>query len=333
MGLKVANGYRFLRLSFRFYWLHTRFTSLYKRETWPLFTELMNILPEEEARRLRYRVKNYTTVLAPFFGSLLFRLHGLKPNKEQRRLLAMAGAATAFFDMIYDEKWAQEKIIVFPPLPTSDPIGKLICELYDRIMEKAPKPGVLLEWINKMSKIEQESCGQKDVLSQAEIEEITFRKGGAGLMVFRLLVPAEITPAEEQALMKAGALIQLMDDMADVWQDIQEKITTPASFYPTPASLADHIEAKFSEIAKALLNAGFSASVVRDFCFTLYAAFLMGKIHAYQLTDYMARERKTLHQLTKPEVVLRPGLVFWSIYIRQLLRFNYSIMNCMFSSD
>lgn len=325
MGASVANGLRFLRLSFRFYGLRTRFTSLYRREIWPLFAEVMNALPEGEARRLRYRVKNYTTVLAPFFGSLLFRLHGLKPDREQRRLLALAGAATAFFDMIYDEKWAQEKMIAFPPLPAGDPIGKLICELYDRIMEMAPMPGVLLEWINKMSKIEQESCGQKDVLSRAEIEEITFRKGGAGLMVFRLLVPAEITPAEEQALMKAGALIQLMDDMADVWQDIQEKITTPASFYPTPASLADHIEGGFAEIAEALLKAGFSARVVRDFCFTLYAAFLLGKLHAYRLTDYMARERKTLHQLTKPEVVLRPGLVFWGVYVRQLLRFTCSM--------
>lgn len=325
MGTRVANGYRFLKLSFRFYWLRMRFTSLYWREIWPLFAEVMNGLPEEEARRLRYRVKNYTTVLAPFFGSLLFRLHRLKPDRERRRLLAMAGAATAFFDMIYDEKWTQEKIITFPPVPGIDPIGKLICELYDRIMQKAPMPESLLQWINKMSQIEKESCGQKGILSRAEIEEITFLKGGAGLMIFRLLVPAEITPTEEQALMKAGALIQLMDDMADVWQDIQEKITTPASFYSTPASLADHIEAGFSEIAEALLKAGFSVWIVRDFCFTLYAAFLLGKLHAYRLTDYMARERKTLHQLTKPEVVLRPGLVFWGVYVRQLLRFACSM--------
>ncbi|MGC8864186.1 MAG: hypothetical protein ACP5O2_00540 [Bacteroidales bacterium] len=324
MGIKVANGYRFLRLGFRFYLLHHRFTSLFVREIWPLFAEMMDFLPDEQARHLRYRVKNYTTILAPFFGSLLFRLHRLKPNKQQRRLLAMVGAATAFFDLIYDENWAQGQKITFPPSPGSDPIGRLVFRLYQLIMKDAPMQQPLLHWINYISQIEQESCSQKSLLTQAEIEEITFRKGGAGLMVFRLLVPVEITYPEEQALMKVGALIQLMDDMADVWQDIQERITTPASFYPTPALLADHIENKFSEMTEALMQAGFSARVVNDFCFSLYAAFLVGKMHAYRLTDYMRRKQKSLSQLTKPEVILRPGLIFWYAYVGQLLRFTCS---------
>lgn len=321
-GIKLHNGKSFLILALRFYFLQRYFQKLYSRQIRPLFSEIYSILPQDQAKRLQYRVKYYTSSLAPFFGSLLYQLHGLHPNKEQKKLLALAGASTAFFDMIYDENWLKEQLIVFPPPETSNPIGRLIHQLYHLIMQTAPMPDGLLYWINRISLIELESCTQKGKPSKEEIERITFDKGGAGLMVFRQLVPIAPTKDEENALMIVGATIQLMDDMADVWQDIQERITTPAIFYKTPANFAQHIENQFKNIYAALSNAGFNHKKTTEFCFTLYAAFLVGKIHAYQLTRYLESTGKSLTSLTKSEVILKPDLSFGLRYLRQILKFN-----------
>ncbi len=322
MGLRVRNVLKVFVLSIRFYSLRRHFSALYTREINPLFSEVYQFLPEDQRKRLIYRVKNYTTTLAPFFGSLLYRLHDLSPNAKQRRLLALAGAATAFFDMIYDENWKGESLLVFPPRQADDPVGRLVYGLYQTIMREAPMPEGLLYWINRISRIEQESCAQKGELTQEEIERITFNKGGAGLMVFRQLVPVELNQEEENALMIAGGAIQLMDDMADVWQDIQEKITTPAVFHTTPAALARYIEGQFYDIYQSLRRTGFSRHRAGGFCFTLYAAFLVGKIHAFRLTVYLQKTGKPLASLSKPEVVLKPDMAFWLKYLGQISKFN-----------
>ncbi|NLH52486.1 MAG: hypothetical protein GX459_06540 [Bacteroidales bacterium] len=320
--LRVGNLWQLLKLAIRFYSLQRYFKKLFTEEIDPLFSDIYNFLQEPQVKRLRYRVKNYTVTLAPFFGSLLYELHNLKPDSKQRRLLALAGAATAFFDMIYDENWKGESLIVFPPQESDDPVGKLLYNLYHLIMKEAPMPDGLLRWINHISKIEHESCQQKGSLSREELERITFMKGAGGLMVFRHLLPVEVKIEEEDALMVAGAAIQLMDDMVDVWQDLQEGITTPASYFPSPFVFAQHIEGLFEEIYAKLITAGFSRPLVFRFCFTLYAAFLLGKVHTQRLTLYLEKTGKPLATLSKPEVALKSNMSFWVIYFGQILKFR-----------
>lgn len=320
--LRVRNLWQLLKLAIRFYSLQRYFKKRFTAEIDPLFSDIYNFLPEAQVKRLRYRVKNYTETLAPFFGSLLYELHNRKPDSKQRRLLALAGAATAFFDMIYDENWKGESLIVFPPQESDDPVGKLLFNLYHLIMKEAPMPDGLLKWINHISKIEHESCQQKGSLNREELERITYMKGAAGLMVFRHLLPVEVKKEEEEALRVAGAAIQLMDDMADVWQDLQEGITTPASYFPSPFVFAQHIESLFEEIYAKLITAGFSKPLVFRFCFTLYAAFLVGKVHAQRLTFYLEKTGKPLATLSKPEVVLKSDISFWVIYFKQIIKFR-----------
>lgn len=278
-------------------------------------------MPETQAKRLRYRVENYSVTLAPFFGLILYKLHNLKPDSKQRRLLALAGAATAFFDMIYDENWKGESLIVFPPQESDDPVGKLLFKLYHLILKEAPMPDGLLRWINHISSNEHESCQQKGRLTREEIERITYMKGAAGLMVFRHLLPEEVKK-EEEALKVAGAAIQLMDDMVDVWQDLQEGVVTLASCFSSPFAFAQHIDGLFESIYMELRKAGFSKTGVTQFCFALYAAFLIGKVHTQRLTAYLEKTGKPFATLSKPEIVLKTDMSFWVIYMRQILKFR-----------
>jgi hypothetical protein len=71
-------------------------------------------------------------------------------------------------------------------------------------------------------------------LDSAVLMELTREKGGCSVLMFRMMQQDHLGPAEEKLWYHFGGLIQLADDIFDVWFDHQEGVTTLACTSVTP---------------------------------------------------------------------------------------------------
>jgi len=72
---------------------------------------------------------------------------------------------------------------------------------------------------------------------KGEIMRITAEKGGCSVLLFRSLLDNPISAPEEKALYLFGALIQLCDDIFDLWFDVQAGTVTAASTCATAGNI------------------------------------------------------------------------------------------------
>lgn len=63
-------------------------------------------------------------------------------------------------------------------------------------------------------------------LSFEEVEKIAFEKGGYSALLFRSILKHPLIDGEEEALYQLGAVGQLLDDLFDLWDDLEEGINT-----------------------------------------------------------------------------------------------------------
>ena len=66
-------------------------------------------------------------------------------------------------------------------------------------------------------------------LSRAEVEKIAFQKGGYSALLFRSILKHPLIANEEKALYQLGAVGQVLDDLFDLWDDLEEGINTVAT--------------------------------------------------------------------------------------------------------
>lgn len=63
-------------------------------------------------------------------------------------------------------------------------------------------------------------------LTFEEVEKIAFEKGGYSALLFRSILRHPLIEGEEEALYQLGAVGQLLDDLFDLWDDLEEGINT-----------------------------------------------------------------------------------------------------------
>jgi len=319
---------RFLLLLLRFVSESKKNRRIFETTVYPLFEPVLSALPPEQAKRLDYRLRHYTAVVSAFFGPLLYRLHNRRLSGLTRETFVLAGAATAFFDMVFDDNLIpHEKLRQEPSAWACQPENateKLFAYLFGEMKNRACLPDTFQAYVGQIIDVQLDSCRQKgDALSFDELAGLTRLKGGLGLMVFRCFVPGPVNSREEIALMDAGEAIQQMDDMADVWQDLQEGITTLAHHFATPADFAQYISLRFPLLFQALCRAGFDRSRAAGFCYELYCSFALGRVHAEKLTQYSLMSKTPLAAFTKEEVSMKTTPGFWAAYSMEI--WNYRL--------
>ncbi len=66
-------------------------------------------------------------------------------------------------------------------------------------------------------------------LSKEEVQKIAFQKGGYSALLFRSVLKHPLIDGEEKALYQLGAVGQVLDDLFDLWDDLEEGINTIAT--------------------------------------------------------------------------------------------------------
>ncbi|CAN5191869.1 hypothetical protein BH23BAC2_BH23BAC2_21920 [soil metagenome] len=182
------------------------------------------------------KITSYYALGVPaILGESLCILRGLPMTKNERMCLTYLGGISGLLDDLFDdpEKEAAhlESFILKPEVSASYKIHEyLLIYLYQKGLSFSPKPEKIKEQATKVFKAQQKSEAQKlKVVSGAIIKDLTCSKGGSSFIFYRLCLEHELSREEEDLLFHLGGVMQLGNDIFDVWEDHQSQTTTAAT--------------------------------------------------------------------------------------------------------
>lgn len=188
--------------------------------------------PERQFRRWKHYFYG-TTYLAAVFCLL----RGYSLNRAEKRRFSLLSALACFFDDLadavqrHDHSGTPWKGSPEQYGQASDPSGvavRLLHTLYqDLPPENLPE---FKSFLHRVFSVETAGRQQNDqALPAEELQRLTAEKGGCSVLLFRRLLNHPLPEAEKEALFQFGALVQLCDDIFDLWFDRQNGIATLAT--------------------------------------------------------------------------------------------------------
>ncbi len=190
-------------------------------------------LSSGEKRRLQHYFYG-TTYLSVVFCVL----RGYPRTRREKHLFTNLAALAYFFDDLVDSFRAQDDSgVAWQDNPeqygqTADPRGLALHFLYN-IYRELPS-GDLKQFkvfMHRVFNVETAGRQHPGNAGVAEIERITAEKGGFSVLMFRRVLAHPLTEPEQEALFQFGYLVQLCDDVFDLWHDRKAGIVTLATHF------------------------------------------------------------------------------------------------------
>ncbi len=179
------------------------------------------------------KIKNYYGFGVPaIVGESFCTLRGKKMSEKERTACTYQGALTGLYDDFFDKTNLtddQIKSMMNDPFayqPDSS-LEKLFIYFLRKVHEHISDKFLFNKAFNDVFNAQKDSLKQVDPgLSEEKITEITFRKGGFSLLFYRSAFDHPFVEGEKEAIFQLGALMQLGNDIFDVYKDHQQNIRT-----------------------------------------------------------------------------------------------------------
>ncbi len=180
---------------------------------------------------------HYYTIQSCITNSWFCQLRGKKADFKERRRAILTGAITPFLDDLVDSTGMQSNEII----EQINQQGKnksiiilIIRYLYDRIIKDCNED--YLYAFKLALKAQDDSIKQlkSSKLNQDELLEITLNKGEYWTILYRSVLNNSMLQNEKNAIIALGGLMQLTNDVFDVYKD---KLNNQQSIYTNTADL------------------------------------------------------------------------------------------------
>ncbi len=199
------------------------------------------------------KITNYYGLAVPaVLGEAFCALRGKKMSGAERLASTCLGAITGMGDDFFDkERLGEEELknlLTHPEDATGKTAGeKLSLYFYKTAILNAPDRQLIQRSLFRVFVAQVESRRQKkNNLTPEEIKNITLNKGGVSLLFYRTIFSNQLEEAEEKMLYSLGGLMQLSNDIFDVYKDITDGVNT----LMTTANRVNDVRALFSELLK-----------------------------------------------------------------------------------
>jgi hypothetical protein len=186
-------------------------------------------LDEDDFRKIRHY---YGFGVPAVVGEGFCTLRGKPMTREERLASTFQGALTGIYDDFFDKTHLGKDAIrnmmedPFAYEPASS-LEKLFITLLRKVYDKLPDRDYFRQSFDRVFEIQLETRRQASgIPDNKELREITFRKGGLSLLFYRSAFHGKPVGGEEEALMQMGGLMQLGNDIFDVFDDSREGIST-----------------------------------------------------------------------------------------------------------
>jgi hypothetical protein len=200
----------------------------------------------------------YGLAVPAILGEAFCALHGTEMTKQERMASTCQGAMTGLGDDFFDKhrlsEAALKAFIQGPEQFYGDTANeKLFLHFYKTALANAHQPGLVKEQIYKVFHAQLLSRQQAQPgLSYDVIKDITIRKGAESLLYYRTVFENPMKKGEERMLYCLGGLMQLSNDLFDVYKDHKNGVHTLVT-------TAKNIKA-LRQLYSALLQIGMEAA-------------------------------------------------------------------------
>lgn len=186
-------------------------------------------LDEAACKKMR---EYYGLAVPAVLGEAFCALRGEKMSTTERIASTCQGATTGLFDDFFDKQnFTGESLKLFIEDPkqakANNASQQLFLQLYTTGLQNMPDPKYTLSYVYRVYQAQVESKKQAvPGLSSEEMKRITLLKGGVSLLLYRTAFANPMDKAEEDMLYQLGGLMQLCNDIFDVYDDCQDGIFT-----------------------------------------------------------------------------------------------------------
>ncbi len=189
-------------------------------------------LSEKDFRKIR---GYYGFAVPALLGEGFCMLRGRAMSEKERYAITYLGALTGLFDDFFDEKNMSEAHIMDLMNTPEDRLAKnanerLFAKFYRVALQNSPdiqrvKDTALLVFNAQVNSRKQ----LLSTISNEEIQQITYDKGGLSLLFYRGVFQEDIDDSEKSMLYHLGAIGQLENDIFDIYKDDKNGVHTLAT--------------------------------------------------------------------------------------------------------
>lgn len=182
------------------------------------------------------KITNYYALGVPgILGEAFCVLRGKEMRERERTCLTFLGGMSGLLDDLFDnpdKKEAHlEKFILQPEkLFPENKYEELLLHFFKKGLQYSVQPAALKQQAMNVFNAQQESIKQNlSRPTSEEIKRLTDQKGGTSFIFYRLCLDQPLLSSEEKLYYHLGGLMQLGNDIFDVWEDLQAGTKTVAT--------------------------------------------------------------------------------------------------------
>lgn len=272
----------------------------------------------------RKKIEHYYGLFIPaVLASSYRRLYKVNFSDEERKRVTLFGILTPVGDDLFDvDKLNSELIHTItyqPESVTSDLFTvKVACEIQDYLLKTVPDKQAYLAAASNVFNIQIATLRQKEsFISEEEIADITFKKGGYSVIIYHETIQAATADMWE-ALFYIGSLMQLANDLFDLHKDLPEGIKTLPSTCQNFKELKRKYIERCVECNQKVMALSFDKKAKKKFLIKMHFIICRGLV---ALDHFINLERKKgslfLNSLNRKEIITdmqRPGSVLKWLY-------------------
>ena len=218
------------------------------------------------------KINGYYGLAVPaVLGEAFCVLRGEPMTEKERIASTNQGAMTGLGDDFFDkQRLSAQGVKDFIEKPEqfsgNSASEKLFLDFYKTALANAPQPAQMQQQIFKVFQAQLLSK-QQDApgLSYEVIKDITIRKGAESLLYYRTAFEHPMRNGEEKMLYSLGGLMQLSNDIFDVYKDYQSGVNTLATTATKIESLRFHYWAVLQIGTDAAFRLGYARKNIRKF--------------------------------------------------------------------
>lgn len=257
-------------------------------------------------------VSYYGLAVPAVLGEAFCALRGKKMTQKERLASTCQGAMTGLVDDFFDKQSLSEQglndFFENPVQFTGNSASKkLFLHFYKTALANVPDTTRMQAQIFKVFHA-QMLCKEQDApgLSSEVIKDITVRKGGESLLYYRNAFTHELKPGEVKMLYALGGLMQLSNDIFDVYKDQQDGISTLITTAEKIEDLRNYFSAQLKIGVEAAYRSGYAKADVRKFLGLINIGIFS---RCYVCLDQLQKKEKKSDGIFTPKLYSRKDLI------------------------
>lgn len=254
----------------------------------------------------------YGLAVPAVIGEAICVLRHKKMTSTERMVSTCQGAMTGLGDDFFDKQRLSEtelkNFIESPDISSGKTeLEKIALHFYISALNNSARPLFMKNQVIKVFQSQLLSKKQtKPGLSIQEIKEISFQKGGQSLLFYRTAFDHPLKKGEDDVLYVLGSLMQLSNDIFDVYKDLQNGIHTLVTTTTNIKVLREIYGEILQTGIQATLQLGYNKKDIRKFLQILSMAIFS---RCYVCLDQLEGNEKKSDNIFRPHLYTRKDLV------------------------